>query len=142
MKRKRVWIFLAACLAAVAVTACSAAVEDTEDSSPKEAEEVESPLEETSAGVEEEETPQLPEDTQPAEDEEPAESEAPTVEDALAYVDQDVSALYEAIGEPLSSAYEASCAGDGDDGILKYDGFTVFTYREPDGSAETVIDAE
>ena len=32
--------------------------------------------------------------------------------------------------------------GDGDDGILEYDGFIVFTYREKDGSTETVIDAE
>lgn len=139
---KRVWILLAACLVAGAVTACGAAVEDTEAPAPQEAGEVESPLEETSAGVEEEETPQAPEDAQPAEDEEPAEPDGPTVEDALAYVDQDVSALYEAIGAPVSSAYEASCAGDGDDGILEYEGFTVFTYREPDGSAETVIDAE
>ena len=90
-----------------------------------------------------------PAEESPAEnaEEEPAEGEpapAPTVtvEDALRFVDQDVSALYAAVGRPNSSSYEESCMGDGDDGILYYDDFIVFTYREPDGSAETVIDAE
>ena len=65
-----------------------------------------------------------------------------TVEDALAFVDQPLSDLIEAIGEPLEEYYEYSCSGPGDDGLLTYDGFIVFTYREPDGSAEVVIDAE
>ena len=67
---------------------------------------------------------------------------APTVEDALAFVDQPLADLIAAIGEPVESYYEYSCSGPGDDGLLTYDGFIVFTYREPDGSAETVIDAE
>lgn len=93
---------------------------------------------EESAPVPEVVTEEEPKEEIPAE-EVPA---GPTVEDALAFVDQDVTALYEAIGEPVSSSYEYSCSGPGDDGILQYDGFIVFTYREKDGSAETVLDAE
>ena len=59
---------------------------------------------------------------------------------ALDCVDQDISALYAAIGEPESSHYEYSCSGPGDDGVLNYDGFIVFTYKE--NGVETVVDAE
>lgn len=148
---KHIWKVLAVCLLLAAMTACGTKAEEpaapvqeeiaapAEEPAPVEAPEtVEEPVEpETPAETEEPVEPEAPEE--PEEPEEPA---GPTVEDALAFVDQDVSALYEAIGEPLSSSYEASCAGDGDDGILEYDGFIVFTYREPDGSAETVVDAE
>lgn len=63
--------------------------------------------------------------------------ETPAVDDtmfkaALACVDQDVSALYAAIGEPEDSSYASSCIGEGEDGELYYDGFTVATYREGD----------
>lgn len=72
----------------------------------------------------------------------PAEPAGPTVEDALAFVEKPVQELKDAIGEPLESYYEYSCSGPGDDGILTYDGFIVFTYREPDGVTEKVVDAE
>lgn len=62
------------------------------------------------------------------------------LEKALACVDQDISVLYAAIGEPESSRYEYSCSGPGDDGVLFYDGFLVFTYKE--NGVETVVDAE
>lgn len=73
---------------------------------------------------------------QPAESGSPVE-ETPAVDDtmfkaALACVDQDVSALYAAIGEPEDSSYASSCIGEGEDGELYYDGFTVATYREGD----------
>lgn len=142
---KQIWKVLAVCLLLAAMTACGT---EAEAPAAPVQEEIAAPVEEA-APAEEPEEPAEPE--APAEAETPAEPEepevpeepaGPTVEDALAFVDQDVAALYEAIGEPLSSSYEASCAGDGDDGILEYDGFIVFTYREPDGSAETVVDAE
>lgn len=57
---------------------------------------------------------------------------------ALSLIGQDVSLLYEALGEPISAEYSLSCNGPGDDGLLTYDGFIVFTYRE-DG-VETVFD--
>ena len=57
---------------------------------------------------------------------------------AVSLIGQDVSLLYEALGEPISAEYSLSCNGPGDDGLLTYDGFIVFTYRE-DG-VETVFD--
>ena len=52
---------------------------------------------------------------------------------------KDVSKLYAAIGKPNSSEYASSCIGDGEDGLLYYNGFTVTTYRE--NGKETVQDA-
>ena len=71
-------------------------------------------------------------------DEVPAEPTA--LETALGFVDQDVSLLVKALGEPQDKQYEASCSGPGDDGIWSYDGLTVFTYLE--NGVETVVDAE
>ena len=47
-------------------------------------------------------------------------------------IDKPVAELYALIGEPNSSDYAPSCMGDGEDGNLYYDGFTVYTYREGD----------
>ena len=47
--------------------------------------------------------------------------------------------LHLAIGEPDNSSYASSCLGPGEDGELYYDGFTVYTYRDPDGT-ENVYD--
>ena len=55
---------------------------------------------------------------------------------AVSFIGKDVSELYAEIGEPESSDYAPSCLGDGEDGNLYYDGFTVYTYRE--GGSETV----
>lgn len=59
---------------------------------------------------------------------------------AESFVDRPVSELIDAIGEPLDRAYVSSCLGDGEDGELYYDGFTVFTYRE--GDSEIVMGVE
>ena len=67
---------------------------------------------------------------------------ATTFEYAKTFIDKSVDELIDAIGEPVESYYEESCIGDGYDGILTYSTFTVFTFREADGSAETVVDAE
>lgn len=55
---------------------------------------------------------------------------------AQGLVGSDVSSLYAAVGYPVSSSYAPSCLGDGEDGELVYDGFTVYTYRE--NGAETI----
>ena len=55
---------------------------------------------------------------------------------AEGYIDQSVEDLIAVIGQPESSDYAPSCLGDGDDGNLYYEGFTVYTYRE--GDEETV----
>ena len=76
------------------------------------------------------------------EPETPAEEEpAPSpVEIVRGLIDQPIEDLYAQIGEPESSDYAPSCMGDGEDGMLFYDGFIVYTYRE--GDVETVYDVE
>ena len=168
---KKLLAILLVCLLLVTAVACGAPVEEPSPAKPMapynpEAEEKakqETPAEpeepaEDPAPVEDPVEPAEPvAPTEPEEPSEPAENPVtegpvegpvedtapmPTVEDALAFVDQPLSDLIEAIGEPLEEYYEYSCSGPGDDGLLTYDGFIVFTYREPDGSAEVVIDAE
>ena len=60
-------------------------------------------------------------------------------ETAQQMIGENLTTLTDAIGEPNSESYASSCLGDGEDGELSYDGFTVYTYRAPDG-AETVYD--
>ena len=91
------------------------------------------------------ETPEAPADSGEAED--PSEEE-PSAEDpsedpvaiARGYIDKPLSELIAVIGEPESSDYASSCMGDGEDGMLFYDGFIVYTYRE--GDSEVVYDVE
>ena len=54
-------------------------------------------------------------------------------ETASAYIGRSVSSLISAIGEPKGRDYAPSCLGDGEDGELLYDGFTVYTYRTSGG---------
>ncbi len=54
------------------------------------------------------------------------------------YLEQDVSELIAVIGEPISRSYATSCGGEGEDGELVYDGFTVYTFRN--GDTEIVKD--
>ena len=60
-------------------------------------------------------------------------------ETAQQMIGENLTALSDAIGKPNNESYASSCLGDGEDGELSYDGFTVYTYRAPDG-AETVYD--
>ena len=81
---------------------------------------------------------------EPAENaEDGSEAAAPTVEEQIELVqgliDAPVDELYAAIGQPADSAYASSCLGEGEDGELYYEGFTVYTYRDTDGS-ESVYD--
>jgi hypothetical protein len=82
----------------------------------------------------------MPERTEP--DAVPAGGAAETAEGseayrtALAYVDRPMEELRAAIGGPEAEEYVPSCLGDGEDGVLTYPGFTVYTYRE--GDTETV----
>ena len=55
-------------------------------------------------------------------------------------VGKNVSALYALIGQPSSSDYAPSCLVDGEDGMLYYDGFVVYTTRE--NGVETVYYVE
>lgn len=48
----------------------------------------------------------------------------------------DMGSLKALLGEPVKAEYMASCMGPGEDGILQYQGFTVYTYLE--NGTETV----
>ena len=75
----------------------------------------------------------------------PAESDtgdiAALVEQILAMVGQPVEDLYELAGQPTGNVdYSSSClVTGGKDGQLEYDGFTVYTLVQPDGT-ETIYD--
>lgn len=60
----------------------------------------------------------------------------PSKERAEECTGKTVEELYAAVGEPNSSDYAPSCLGDGEDGNLYYNDFTVYTYRE--NGTETV----
>lgn len=80
---------------------------------------------------------------EPDEQEQPAGgSSENTDQEAIAkgFIGEEVSALYDAIGYPGSSDYAPSCLGDGDDGNLYYEGFTVYTYREGDSEIVRYVD--
>lgn len=75
---------------------------------------------------------------QPAETQKPAEQKpAATASAAQAFVGKSASSMKAAIGNPNSSSYSPSCMGEGEDGELVYNGFTVYTYRE-NGSEKVV----
>ena len=61
----------------------------------------------------------------------------------LSMKDEPIDDLLEIIGEPLSRDYASSCLGapGSQDGVLAYEGFTVYTFVTPDGE-ETVYDVE
>lgn len=69
----------------------------------------------------------------------PEEKPAPSAAMASKYIGQRVGNLVAAIGQPNSKSYASSCIGDGEDGEWYYNGFTVYTYRDTDGT-ETVED--
>lgn len=50
--------------------------------------------------------------------------------------------LLKYIGKPIKSEYDTSCYGNGKDGFLTYDGYTVYTFKPADGSAEIFMGAE
>ena len=83
----------------------------------------------------EESAPPAEESVAPAEESEaPAEEEPSPLEAAKEFEGAPLEDLIAAIGEPLSSDYAPSCLGEGEDGNLYYDGFTVYTYRDVDGT--------
>ena len=80
-------------------------------------------------------------------EEAPAATEAPAepsaMEKAESCIGGSVEDLYALIGEPSSSDYAPSCLGGvatgGEDGMLYYDGFIVYTYREGDNERVDVV---
>lgn len=68
------------------------------------------------------------------------EAEVSRMELANSCVDKSVEELFDLIGEPDSSEYAPSCLGEGEDGCLYYDGFTVYTYKTADGETVTFVE--
>ena len=59
---------------------------------------------------------------------------------ARSFEGEPVEDLIEAGGEPESSDYAPSCLGEGEDGNLYYDGFTVYTYRDDSGEVVNYVE--
>ena len=135
---KRIMISLMA-LALLALLCACGETEQTaaQNPAPAAAETAEQKAPETSAPAQD--PAEAPEEAAEEAPEEETAEQSP-LETALAFVDHDAGELVAAIGEPMETSYEESCAGPGEDGIWTYDGFTVFTYREND--VETIVDAE
>ena len=112
----------------------------------------------TACGKEEAPAPtEAPAPAAPVATEAPAPTEAPAVEEPVEEAPAEPSAmekaesciggsvedLYDLIGEPNSSDYAPSCLGGvatgGEDGMLYYDGFVVYTYREGDNERVDVV---
>lgn len=95
--------------------------------------ESEEPVAESEEPVAESEEPVTESEAPFTGSEAPAE-EATPLETAKEFEGANLEDLIAAIGEPQSSDYAPSCLGEGEDGNLYYDGFTVYTYRDVDGT--------
>lgn len=74
---------------------------------------------------------QKPAEQKPAQTQKPAEQKPADLKaTAKSFEGKSVSSLKAAVGSPNSSSYSPSCMGEGEDGELSYNGFTVYTYRE------------
>lgn len=85
------------------------------------------------------ETPDEPEDAPVVEEPVAEEPVNPQYEQALSLIDGSVEDLYDTVGFPVDYMYADSCLGEGEDGELYYDGFTVYTYRDLEDN-ETIYD--
>ena len=124
MKKKHSYFALVLALVLLMLCACRNSGEAKNDV-PEGMESILPGANQTSDDVQTEETPE-------------AVTEEPAIEDneqqkiAEELIGSEVSALFDAIGEPDSTDYASSCLGPGEDGELHYNGFTVYTYREGD----------
>lgn len=123
---KKILAMILACVMLAALCACGTNGDDTT-------------VDQTNQTTESTAAPEttVPETTenQPTED-----AVAAPVDLAKSCIDKGVDELFALIGEPESSDYAPSCLMEGEDGMLFYDGFIVYTYRL-DGT-ETVVDVE
>lgn len=125
---KKLLTFLLCLVLVLSLCACGGNTADVpENNAPVSQEQEKEPAQENEPAVEKEEEPAVEQEPSP-------------VDIAKSYIDKPLSELIAIIGEPESSDYAPSCLGDGEDGLLVYDGFVVYTYREDD--SEIVFDVE
>ena len=139
--RRQIWI-LALCLMMLALCACGGASPSAPavDARLEDAEACDAAVTEAVEERVEIGPPTLPDAGLHEAVETPGEDGEIAARRALAqeYLERDAEELIEALGEPLERNYAPSCLGNGEDGELVYEGFTVYTYRE--GERETVTD--
>ena len=133
--------WLPAAVLLLMLTACGAQETPAQEQpveEPPAAAEVQPEQEAEQPAVEEE---AVTEEADPAEEEAPAEEPAgdSLFAQAAALIDSNVEDLYDTIGYPVDVMYADSCLGEGEDGELYYDCFTVYTYRDPE-DVETIYD--
>lgn len=125
---KKIAVILLCALLALSTAACGQAG-------------TEAPAESAAAQTAADETPAAAE---PAVTETPAADEAAgdasLLDTAKQFEGEPLEDLIAAVGEPESSDYAPSCLGDGEDGNLYYDGFTVYTYRDDSGEIVNYVE--
>ncbi len=125
---KKIAVMLLCALLALSTAACGQAG-------------TEAPAESSAAQTAADETPAAAE---PAVTETPAADEAAgdasLLDTAKQFEGEPLEDLIAAVGEPESSDYAPSCLGDGEDGNLYYDGFTVYTYRDDSGEIVNYVE--
>ena len=118
---KKIFAVLLAMTLLFSLTACGGKEEPAPTEAPA------APVEETPAPV----STEAPAVTEPEPTEEPAVEEEPSImELAESFAGGEAADMIAAIGEPISTDYAPSCLGSGEDGILEYADFLVYTYRE------------
>lgn len=139
MKNKSISLFLLLALALLLCACGSVGQVSPAPEAPAPVENTDVPAPET-ASPEQAISPVLPDaGLHAAEEKAEADPEiAKRLELAKSFVDKDVQDLIDELGEPLERSYAPSCLGSGEDGELRYEGFSVYTYRE--GERETVTD--
>lgn len=130
---KKIAVMLLCALLALSTAACGQAG-------------TEAPAESAAAQTAADETPAAaePAAAEPAVTETPAADEAAgdasLLDTAKQFEGEPLEDLIAAVGEPESSDYAPSCLGDGEDGNLYYDGFTVYTYRDDSGEIVNYVE--
>ena len=123
---KKIFAVLLAVMLLLSLSACGGKEENVP--APTEAPVAAAPAEETPAPVAAE--------PEPTEEPAPVEEEPSLMELAESFVGGEAADMIAAVGEPVSADYAPSCLGSGEDGILEYADFLVYTYWE--GGSERV----
>lgn len=126
---KKVVILILACLLMLSLCACDQGNQSNADNSKPQAGQQDN---QTTSSDATDGSHSTQESTRPSQDDLKALAES--------CIDKPLADLVALIGVPDSSEYAASCAGEGEDGVLLYDGFVVYTYREGEEEKVTYVE--